>query len=164
MGSPFRVGMGYDVHPLVPGRPMILGGVAIPSSFGPDGHSDADVLIHALADAILGSVALGDIGQYFPPSDNKYKNLDSRIILRKALDLLYEKGYVVGNVDSVVALQSPKLAPYIPEMKKVLADLLQVTPDDVSVKATTTEKLGFVGRGEGISAYATVLVFRKQQS
>jgi 2-C-methyl-D-erythritol 2,4-cyclodiphosphate synthase len=140
---------------------MILGGVAIPSSFGPDGHSDADVLIHALADAILGSVALGDIGQYFPPSDNKYKNLDSRIILRKALDLLYEKGYVVGNVDSVIVLQSPKLAPYIPEMKKVLADLLQVTPDDVSVKATTTEKLGFVGRGEGISAYATVLVFRK---
>lgn len=161
MSSPFRVGMGYDVHPLVPGRPMILGGVAIPSSFGPDGHSDADVLIHALADAILGSVALGDIGQYFPPSDNKYKNLDSRIILRKALDLLYEKGYVVGNVDSVIVLQSPKLAPYIPEMKKVLADLLQVTPDDVSVKATTTEKLGFVGRGEGISAYATVLVFRK---
>jgi 2-C-methyl-D-erythritol 2,4-cyclodiphosphate synthase len=140
---------------------MILGGVSIPSIFGPDGHSDADVLIHALADAILGSVALGDIGQYFPPSDKKYKNLDSRIILRRALDLLNEKGYVVGNVDSVIVLQSPKLAPYIPEMKKVLAELLQVTTDDVSVKATTTEKLGFVGRGEGISAYATVLVFRK---
>ncbi|MFA5418246.1 MAG: 2-C-methyl-D-erythritol 2,4-cyclodiphosphate synthase [Bacteroidales bacterium] len=161
MRSPFRVGMGYDVHPLVPGRSMILGGVSIPSIFGPDGHSDADVLIHALADAILGSVALGDIGQYFPPSDKKYKNLDSRIILRRALDLLNEKGYVVGNVDSVIVLQSPKLAPYIPEMKKVLAELLQVTTDDVSVKATTTEKLGFVGRGEGISAYATVLVFRK---
>ena len=160
---PFRVGMGYDVHQLVPGRKMVLGGVTIPSDFGPDGHSDADVLIHAIADALLGSLALGDIGQYFPPSDLSFKDLDSTTILREATRLVLERGYVVGNIDSIVVLQSPKIAPYIPEMKILLADILQVNEDAVSVKATTTEKLGFVGRGEGISAYATVMIVRNSQ-
>ncbi|MHB8842935.1 MAG: 2-C-methyl-D-erythritol 2,4-cyclodiphosphate synthase [Candidatus Aquicultor sp.] len=160
---PIRIGMGYDVHQLVPGRKMVLGGVTIPSDFGPDGHSDADVLIHAMADALLGSLALGDIGQYFPPSDPSFKDIDSTNILRKANRLVLERGYVVGNIDSIVVLQSPKIAPFIPEIKIRLADILQVNEDAISVKATTTEKLGFVGRGEGISAYATVMIVRNPQ-
>lgn len=158
MRLPFRVGMGYDVHPLVPGRKMVLGGVTIPSPFGPDGHSDADVLIHAIADALLGSLALGDIGQHFPPTDSQFKDIDSRIILQKVLELVAEKGYLVGNLDSIVVLQQPKIASYIPEIRKEIASILHLDAESVSVKATTTEKLGFIGRGEGISAYATVMV------
>jgi len=155
---PARVGIGYDVHQLVAGRKMVLGGVVIPSSFGPDGHSDADVLIHAIADALLGAMALGDIGKYFPPTDLQYKDLDSRVILTKVYQLVCQKGYVLGNLDSVIVLQQPKIARFIEPIRTELASVMQVNLDAISVKATTTERLGFVGRGEGISAYATVML------
>jgi 2-C-methyl-D-erythritol 2,4-cyclodiphosphate synthase len=158
---PFRIGIGYDVHPLVEGRKLIVGGVLIPSAFGADGHSDADVLIHAIADALLGSLALGDIGHHFPPDNEKFKDLDSTIILASVYNLILQKGYTLGNLDAVVVLQKPKIAPYIDKMRERLAQVMQVNPDQISVKATTTEHLGFVGRSEGVAAYASVLVIKK---
>lgn len=153
-----RVGMGYDVHQLVPERDLWLGGVKIPFERGLLGHSDADVLIHAICDALLGAANLRDIGFHFPDRDPKYKGVDSKILLAETVRLLKEKGYNVGNIDATVCAERPKLNPHIPEMQKVLAEVMQVPEDCVSLKATTTEKLGFTGREEGISAYAVALI------
>lgn len=154
----FRIGQGYDVHRLVEGRELWLCGVRIPHSFGLLGHSDADVAIHALCDALLGALALGDIGKHFPDSEPEYKGIDSRILLRHVMELVRTNGYDVGNVDVTVMAQKPKLAPYIQEMRRTLADTMNVAVDQVSVKATTTERLGFEGREEGISASAVCLL------
>lgn len=154
----FRIGQGYDVHRLVEGRELWLCGVRIPHSLGLLGHSDADVAIHALCDALLGALALGDIGKHFPDSEPEYKGIDSRILLRHVMELVRTNGYDVGNVDVTVMAQKPKLAPYIQEMRRTLADTMNVALDQVSVKATTTERLGFEGREEGISASAVCLL------
>jgi len=156
-----RIGFGYDVHRLCENRKFILGGVDVPHTLGLMGHSDADVLIHAVMDALLGAAALGDIGKLFPDSDEAFKDIDSMILLKKVGEVLSEKGYVVNNIDSTVAAQKPKLAPYIEQMRKNIADCLGVDMDAVSVKATTTEKLGFEGREEGISAYAVCTILPK---
>lgn len=153
-----RIGLGYDVHQLVPDRKLWLGGVEIPHTLGLLGHSDADVLIHAICDAILGAAALGDIGKHFPDNDPNYKNIDSKILLKKCGELIAEKGYRIGNIDSIVVAQKPKIGPYIPMMRQTLAEVLGIEADQVSVKATTTEHLGFEGREEGISAQAVVLL------
>ena len=153
-----RIGMGYDVHRLVEGRDLIIGGVKIPYEKGLLGHSDADVALHALADAILGAAALGDIGKHFPDTDEKYKGADSRMLLREVVKKVAEKGYSVGNADVTIVAQRPKMLPYIEQMRKNVSDDLNVGIDDVNIKATTTEKLGFEGRGEGISATAVVLL------
>lgn len=155
-----RVGFGYDVHQIVPDRPLFIGGIEISATFGLLGHSDADVLIHSICDAILGAANLRDIGFHFPDTDSRYKGIDSKVLLRETVSLLKEKGYRIGNVDATVCAEFPKLNPYIPNMKKCLAPLMDVEEDDVSIKATTTEKLGFTGRQEGISAYAVVLIER----
>lgn len=154
----FRIGQGYDVHRLVEGRELWLCGVRIPHSLGLLGHSDADVAIHALCDALLGALALGDIGKHFPDSEPEYKGIDSRILLRHVMELVRTNGYDVCNVDVTVMAQKPKLAPYIQEMRRTLADTMNVAVDQVSVKATTTERLGFEGREEGISASAVCLL------
>ena len=154
----FRIGNGYDVHALAAGLPMWLGGVCIPSETGFVAHSDGDVAIHALCDAILGALALGDIGHLFPDSDPAWKGIDSKILLGKVVSLAGEKGYRIGNADITIALQAPKLAPHIATMRETLAPILHVSPDCVSVKATTTERLGFVGRGEGCEVWACVLL------
>lgn len=156
-----RIGFGYDVHRLCENRKLILGGVDVPHTLGLMGHSDADVLIHAVMDALLGAAALGDIGKLFPDSDEAFKDIDSMILLKKVGEVLAEKGYMVNNIDSTVAAQKPKLAPYIEQMRKNIADCLGVDVDAVSVKATTTEKLGFEGREEGISAYAVCTILPK---
>ncbi|MBO6179889.1 MAG: 2-C-methyl-D-erythritol 2,4-cyclodiphosphate synthase [Selenomonadaceae bacterium] len=153
-----RIGMGYDVHRLVENRDLILGGVKIPHKTGLLGHSDADVLLHAIADALLGAAALGDIGRHFPDTDEKYKGADSLKLLGKVAELIGEKGYSVGNVDATIVAQKPKLAPYIDEMQKNIANVLNVSVDNVNVKATTEEKLGFTGSEEGIGAYAVALI------
>lgn len=153
-----RIGQGYDVHKLVEGRDCIICGVKIPYEKGLLGHSDADVALHALADAILGAAALGDIGKHFPDTDEKYKGADSRMLLREVVKKVAEKGYYVGNADVTIVAQRPKMLPYIEQMRKNVADDLNVGIDDVNIKATTTEKLGFEGRGEGISATAVVLL------
>lgn len=153
-----RVGFGYDVHRLDGNRPFVIGGVLIPYDKGAVGHSDADVLIHAIMDALLGAAALGDIGQHFPDTDPRYKDADSKWLLEKVMLLLHQRGMIIGNIDSTVCLQQPKISPYIPEMKGVLCELMQLNPDQLSIKATTTEKLGFVGREEGVAAQAVVLV------
>lgn len=155
-----RVGFGFDVHRLVEGRELWLGGIRLEHSHGLLGHSDADVLIHAICDALLGAANLRDIGYHFPDSREEYRGIDSKILLRKTVELIAAKGYRVGNVDATVCAERPKLNPHIPAMQACLAELMGVEPDDVSVKATTTEKLGFTGREEGISAYATVLIER----
>lgn len=154
-----RIGHGYDVHRLVEGRQLILGGVVIPFERGLLGHSDADVLVHAIMDGICGALCLGDIGQLFPDTDAAYKDISSMKLLKQVVMRMNAAGYRVGNVDAVVCCERPKLAPYIVEMRRRLAALLRVAPDCVSVKATTTEKLGFVGREEGIAAHAVVLLF-----
>ena len=153
-----RVGFGYDVHRLVEGRELWLGGIHLEHEKGLLGHSDADVLIHAICDALLGAANMRDIGYHFPDTAGEYKNIDSKILLRKTVSLIATKGYVVGNIDATVCAERPKLKARIPEMQQVLADVMGIAPDDVSIKATTTEKLGFTGREEGISAYATVLI------
>ena len=153
-----RIGQGYDVHKLVEGRDCIICGVKIPYEKGLLGHSDADVALHALADAILGAAALGDIGKHFPDTDEKYKGADSRMLLREVVKKVAEKGESVGNADVTIVAQRPKMLPYIEQMRKNVADDLNVSIDDVNIKATTTEKLGFEGRGEGISATAVVLL------
>ena len=149
-----RFGMGYDVHRLVPGRALIIGGVVIPYDKGLLGHSDADVLLHAVTDALLGAAALGDIGRHFPDTDERFKGADSQKLLAQAAEMAREKGYMVGNVDATVIAEAPKLAPYLAEMRDNISRILGVAPDQVNVKATTEERLGFTGRGEGMSAYA----------
>ena len=154
----FRVGFGFDVHQLKEGLDFWLGGIIISHTKGGLGHSDADVLIHSICDALLGAANLGDIGKHFPDTDPKYKGIDSKILLKEVMILIRKKGYEIGNIDSTICLQTPKIGPYIPEMQKVIAACMRVDPDLVSIKATTTEKLSFVGREEGVSAYATVLI------
>jgi 2-C-methyl-D-erythritol 2,4-cyclodiphosphate synthase len=153
-----RIGTGFDVHALVAGRKLVIGGVTIPHDRGLDGHSDADVLLHAIGDAILGALALGDLGKHFPDTDPRWKGADSRALLRHIAGLMRERGFAVGNVDATVIAQAPKLAPHVAAMRANLAADLGCGPDDVSVKATTTEHLGFPGRGEGIAAMASVLL------
>ena len=153
-----RIGHGYDVHRLVAGRKLILGGVEIDWSLGLDGHSDADVLVHAIMDALLGAAALGDIGKLFPDTDPAYKGIDSMLLLKTVGERIAEKGYTVGNIDATIIAQKPKLAPHIPKMAKNIAGVLGIPEGDVNVKATTEEKLGFTGREEGISAHAVCLL------
>lgn len=153
-----RIGHGYDVHRLAEGRKLILGGVEIPWQLGLDGHSDADVLVHAVMDALLGAAALGDIGKLFPDTDAAYKGADSLVLLQEVVRRIKEKGYSVGNVDATVIAQKPKLAPHIPQMVQNIARVLGVAEDSVNVKATTEEKLGFTGREEGIAAHAVCLL------
>ena len=154
-----RVGFGYDVHQLSPDRELWLGGICIPSELGLDGHSDADVLIHALCDAILGAANLRDIGYHFPPvKGNEFEGIDSKILLKKTMALLREKGYEFGNCDCTICAEKPKINPHIPTMQACLAQVMGVDPDLISIKATTTEHLGFVGRQEGMAAFATVLI------
>ena len=155
-----RIGQGYDVHRLTEGRKLILGGVEIPYEKGLLGHSDADVLIHAVMDALLGAAALGDIGQHFPDTCPAYKGIDSKLLLQKTKALIDHRGYAISNIDSVVCLQRPKIRPFIDDMRHCLAEILELDVDDLSIKATTTEQLGFEGREEGVSAYATVLVYK----
>lgn len=156
-----RIGQGFDVHALVEGRKLILGGVEIPFPLGLEGHSDADVLLHAICDALLGAAALGDIGRHFPDTDPQYRGIDSRRLLRRVRGVLAEEGWRVGNVDATVVAQAPRLAPYIPDMVRHIAADLQVAEECVNVKATTTEKLGFTGRGQGIAAQAVCLITRE---
>ncbi len=153
-----RVGFGYDVHRLVPGRDLWLGGIKINHALGLLGHSDADVLIHAICDAMLGAANMRDIGYHFPDKSEEFKGIDSKILLAKTAELIASKGYKVGNIDATVCAEQPKLNPHIPSMQRTLAEILQVDMEDISIKATTTEKLGFTGREEGISAYAVVLI------
>lgn len=153
-----RIGTGYDVHELVEGRRLVLGGIEIPFEKGLLGHSDADVLIHAIMDSILGALALGDIGLLFPDTDMKYKDIDSKILLKKVVEVMKENNFQIGNVDVVVMAQRPKLRPYIDKMRSVISEILLTDVKNVSIKATTTEKLGFVGREEGIAAQAVVIL------
>ena len=153
-----RIGFGFDVHPLSEGKELWLGGIRLEHGKGAVGHSDADVLIHALCDALLGAAALGDIGQHFPDTDARYKNIDSKILLRNTNDLLQKENYRIVNIDSTVCLQAPKIKTYVPLMQQAISQILGLDEKDVSIKATTTEKLGFVGREEGVIAYATILV------
>ena len=153
-----RTGHGYDVHKLEEGRDFFLGGIKIPHTKGCVAHSDGDVLLHAISDALLGAAALRDIGFHFPDTDNNYKNIDSKILLEKSMSMLNEKGYSIVNIDSTICLQKPKIQEYIPAMVQTIAGVLKTAPENVSVKATTTEKLGFIGQEEGISAYAVVLI------
>jgi len=154
-----RVGMGYDVHELVEGRDLWLGGIKIEHQKGLLGHSDADVLIHAICDAILGAANMRDIGYHFPPKKgNEFENIDSKILLRRTVEIVAQRGYHVGNVDATICAERPKINPHVPDMKRVLAECMQIDEDDISIKATTTEHLGFTGREEGMSAYAVVLL------
>jgi 2-C-methyl-D-erythritol 2,4-cyclodiphosphate synthase len=153
-----RVGFGYDVHQLVEGRPLILGGVRIPHHKGPLGHSDADVLLHSICDALLGALALGDIGKHFPDTDSAFKNIDSRILLQKVCELIASKGYQISNLDVSLCLEKPKILPYVDEMRKVIAEITQLPKDRISIKATTSEKMGFVGRQEGVFCQCAALL------
>ncbi|MFA5479139.1 MAG: 2-C-methyl-D-erythritol 2,4-cyclodiphosphate synthase [Candidatus Muiribacteriota bacterium] len=154
----YRTGIGYDVHKLVEGRKLILGGVEIPYEKGLLGHSDADVLIHAIMDSMLGALALGDIGKYFPDTDNKYKDIDSMILLKKADELIKQKKYRIVNIDSIVIMQKPKIASYIDKMRERISEVLEIPFENVGVKATTEEYLGFTGSGEGVKALSTCLL------
>lgn len=154
----FRIGMGFDVHRLVEGRELWMGGIKIPYTLGLLGHSDADVVLHALCDALLGAACLRDIGFHFPDTDPRYKGIDSKKLLVETMRLVKEKGYAFGNADITICAEQPKLNPHIPAMQEAIAECLKCDADQVSIKATTTEKLGFTGRGEGIAAYATVLI------
>lgn len=155
-----RVGLGYDVHQLEPGRDFWLGGIKIPHTHGAKGHSDADVVCHVLCDALLGAANMRNIGYHFPPSDDRWKDVDSKILLREVLLMIRQAGYEVSNVDVTVVLQEPKLNPYIPAMKECLAEVMSIPQDDISIKATTSEWMGFVGRKEGIAAHAVALIYR----
>ena len=156
----YRIGSGVDFHQLAAGRELWIGGVLIPHHKGAQGHSDADVLLHAICDALLGALSLGDIGLHFPNTDPAFKDIDSKILLQKSYELVRARGYVVVNVDSTLCLEAPKIKPYVAAMQETIAGILQVGKEDVSVKATTTEKMGFAGREEGLMAYATVLLRR----
>ena len=153
-----RVGFGFDVHRLVEGRELWMGGIRLDHSMGLLGHSDADVLIHAICDALLGAANMRDIGYHFPDTSADTLNIDSKILLKKTMKLVEDKGYTLGNIDATICAERPKMNPHIPDMKACLAEILQTDPDNISIKATTTERLGFTGREEGISAYATVLI------
>lgn len=159
----YRIGSGMDVHQLVEGRPLWLGGILIPHHKGALGHSDADVLLHAICDAMLGALALGDIGTHFPDTDAAYKNIDSKVLLQKTYALIRQKKYRVVNVDSSLCLENPKIKKYSGEMRKTIAQILNISENDVSVKATTNEKMGFIGREEGLIAYATVLLLEEKE-
>lgn len=161
---PFRTGFGYDVHQFSEGRKLILGGVEVPHEKGLLGHSDADVLLHAISDALLGALALGDIGKHFPDTDEKYKNADSKVLLSKVYSLVKEKGYALGNLDAVIVMQRPKVAAFIPAMREKTSQILECDMDQISIKATTTERLGFTGREEGAAAYATVLLIKNEEA
>lgn len=154
----YRIGQGIDFHQLAEGRELWLGGVKVEHTKGAVGHSDADVLLHAICDALLGAACLGDIGQHFPDTDPQYKGIDSKILLQKTVALITAEGYAVVNIDSTLCLEKPKVKPYVPQMQQSIAGLCGLTPKDVSVKATTTERMGFAGREEGLMAYATVLL------
>lgn len=154
----YRIGSGIDFHKLAEGRELWIGGVLIPHHKGAVGHSDADVLLHAICDAMLGALSLGDIGKHFPDTNMAFKNIDSKILLKKTFELIQQQGYSIVNVDSTLCLQAPKIAPFVPAMQEAVAGILQVGLPDVSIKATTTEKMGFAGREEGLVAYATVLL------
>lgn len=158
MNQQIRIGNGFDVHQFAEGRKLFLGGVEIPHTKGLLGHSDADVLLHAICDAMLGALALGDIGKHFPDTDASYKNIDSKVLLSKVNDLITSNGYAVSNLDTTLLLEKPKILPYVEKMRQTIASLLHVEKDQVSVKATTTEKMGYTGREEGAAAYATVLL------
>lgn len=153
-----RIGFGYDVHQLVEDRKLIIGGIKIPFEKGLLGHSDADVLVHAIMDSILGALALGDIGKHFPDTDNEYKDISSIELLSRVYNIMYESGYSIGNIDATIVAQRPKIAPYIEAMRKMVSDTLHMSIDDINVKATTTEWLGFVGREEGISSYSVCII------
>ena len=157
----FRIGFGVDIHQLVEGRPLIIGGVQLESSFGALGHSDADVLLHAICDAILGAANLRDIGFHFPDTDPKYKGADSKVLLKDSFRLIQEKGYAVGNIDSTVLLEAPKVNPHIEEMQKIIAELLEVDIDQISIKATRGEKMGYIGKGLGIQAFTNALIYKR---
>ncbi|MDF2558202.1 MAG: 2-C-methyl-D-erythritol 2,4-cyclodiphosphate synthase [Bacillales bacterium] len=157
----FKVGQGFDVHQLVENRPLIIGGVSIPYEKGLLGHSDADVLLHAITDAILGAVGEGDIGKHFPDTDMSNKDADSKLLLSHCWEIVKRKGYFLGNVDCTIIAQRPKMLPFIPQMRGIIANLLETELENVNIKATTTEKLGFTGRGEGIAAQAIVLLMKK---
>ena len=157
----YRVGHGFDVHKLVESRKLVLGGVEVPFELGLLGHSDADVLLHAISDALLGAAALGDIGKHFPDTSGEFKDIDSRILLRRVVELLNNEGYEISNIDATVIMQRPKLAPYLPQMMKNIANDCRLELDEVNVKATTEEKLGFTGEGLGVSAHAVCLIYKK---
>ncbi len=161
---PFRTGLGIDFHQLEAGRKFVIGGVEVPFEKGARGHSDADVLLHAICDALLGAAALGDIGIHFPDTDAAYKNIDSKILLKKVIALVDAAGFRVGNIDATVCLEAPKLKPYKDAMQILIAEICKVDIGTVSIKATTNEKMGFVGRGEGVAAYATAMIYRKDFS
>ncbi len=156
-----RIGHGYDVHRFEEGRKLFLGGIEIPHTKGLLGHSDADVLLHAICDALLGAAALGDIGKHFPDTDNSFKNIDSKILLKNTVNLIKDKGFAVSNIDATIIAQKPKLAPYIESMKNCISTLCEVEPDCINVKATTEEKLGFTGREEGIASHAVCIICKK---
>lgn len=156
-----RVGFGYDVHPLGEGRELWLGGIKLEFDKGCVGHSDADVLLHAICDALLGAANLRDIGFHFPNTSEKFKGADSKVLLAEVVRLIKEKGYGIGNVDATLSLEAPKINPHIEAMQKILAPIMEITEDDISIKATTNEKLGYVGRGEGVNAYAVALIYKK---
>ena len=154
----YRIGSGVDFHQLAEGRELWLGGIKIPHHKGALGHSDADVLLHAICDALLGALALGDIGAHFPDTDPAYRNIDSKILLERTVSLIHSRGYTVVNIDTTICLETPKIKPYVPDMRKIIAGIAGIGEDAVSVKATTTEKMGFAGREEGLMGYATVLL------
>lgn len=158
---PYRIGFGYDVHRLSEGYPLWLGGIRLEHSTGLEGHSDADVVLHTICDALLGAAALGDIGVHFPPSDMKYKGIDSKILLSEVCTLIDQAGYNIGNIDVTIAAEAPKLNPHIPRMRTCIAEVMGVAESQISLKATTTERLGFTGRQEGIAAYAVALILAK---
>ena len=157
----YRIGSGIDFHQLVEGRDLIIGGVKIPHHKGAMGHSDADVLLHAICDAMLGSLSLGDIGVHFPDTDSEFKNIDSKVLLKRSFELIRQQGYAIVNIDSTLCLQEPKIKAYVAAMQQAIASILEIEVKDISIKATTTEKMGFVGREEGVMAMATVLIRKK---
>ncbi len=157
----FRIGFGVDIHQLAEGRDLIIGGIKLESTFGAVGHSDADVLLHAICDAILGAANLRDIGYHFSDTDPKYKGIDSKILLKESFNLVKAKGYLIGNIDSTVLLENPKVNPHIEAMQRIIADLLEVDIDAVSIKATRGEKMGYIGNGDGIQAYCNALIYKK---
>lgn len=159
----YRIGSGVDFHQLQEGRELWIGGIQIPHYKGAVGHSDADVLLHAICDALLGALCLGDIGKHFPNTDDTYKNIDSKILLQKTYQLILQKDYIIVNIDSTLCLEEPKIINFVPSMQEAIATILQISKNDISIKATTTEKMGFAGREEGLIAYATVLLSKKNK-
>ncbi|MCJ7553702.1 MAG: 2-C-methyl-D-erythritol 2,4-cyclodiphosphate synthase [Ignavibacteriaceae bacterium] len=157
----YRTGLGFDVHAFKEGRKLFLGGIEIPFEKGLAGHSDADVLLHAICDAMLGALALGDIGEHFPDTDDNFKDADSKLLLKKVHELIVSKGFEIGNIDCVLTLEKPKILTYVEQMRKTISEILQCNVDQISIKATTTEKLGFVGRGDGAASFATVLLLSR---